>query len=183
MIFGRPVACRASFTAPSTASAPRVAEKEAVQRRIYDRSQLLHQLQHGFMRDDIGLPVQQQAGLLLNGLHHVRVAVPGVRNPDPAGEIQEFISILIVNITAVSAFYYDRCVVGPNRREMFYCIWDVCHSLHQCLAPAWVFLPGRGWLGYRSSDQAGRCSSAHEIPRSTSLPGVGNPSAVHPFSS
>jgi hypothetical protein len=41
------------------------------------------------MDDDVGLRMQEQAGLLPDGLDHAGMAMPCVRDPDATGEVQK----------------------------------------------------------------------------------------------
>ncbi len=60
-----------------------VAKEERVERRRNDGQQLVHQLQHRLVVDDVGLAVDELGGLLLDGLDDARVAWPVLVTPMP----------------------------------------------------------------------------------------------------
>ena len=97
---------------------PAVAEKEPIQAGVYDIVQRLDELQHGHVQGDVGLAVQQLAGLLPHRLDHSRVAVPGVGHADAAGEIQVGCPILGVQPAALAAVHDEVGVAKPDWREV-----------------------------------------------------------------
>ncbi len=116
--FGRWVACRASFTAPSIASAPELVKKNVSSGLRHDRQQLFHQAQHGLMRHQCRLPVEQPGRLLLDGLDHARVGVPGVGHPDPAGEVQIAAAGGVDQVGALAVIDHERPGTIPHGGEV-----------------------------------------------------------------
>jgi hypothetical protein len=70
-------------------------------------TQALYQAQHRFVIHDVGLTVQQQASLLTNCRHHAGVAVTGVGDANPTGEI-------VVGATIVAIQHHPFATVNDD---------------------------------------------------------------------
>ena len=53
--------------------------------------------------EEAGRGVAQRGGLLLDGLHDLRVAVPEVHGDEPAAEIEELVAVDVVQVAALAA--------------------------------------------------------------------------------
>src|SRR4051794_31286342 len=73
-----------------------ITEEETVERRIDHLAQRTDQIEHWAVIDNIGLAVQQPAGLLANRGDDPWMAVAGVRHADAAGEIEIAAAVGIV---------------------------------------------------------------------------------------
>ena len=76
----------------------RVGEVETVNRRRHDLANFFDQLQHRLVDDDVRLRMQEQASLLADRFDHLRVAVTRIRHANSAGEIQQFLAIVGVDV-------------------------------------------------------------------------------------
>ncbi len=65
------------------------------------------------MDHDVGLRMQEEAGLLANGLNHLRVAMAGVGYADSACEVEQAAPVCSEDIRTFRALRYDEAVAGP----------------------------------------------------------------------
>ena len=86
--FGRPVACRASFTAASVASAPEFVKKNESMLDGVICVEPVGELLGQRAAVAVGLRVHDLAGLLADRVDHARVAVAGARDRDAGGEVE-----------------------------------------------------------------------------------------------
>jgi len=91
-----------------------VGEKERIKPCGHDSAQFLGQLQHGLVVEDVGLAVDEPAALLLRGLDHAWVAVPGVGYRNAAGKVRVAPAADVVQVDALGVVHQNIRVVRPN---------------------------------------------------------------------
>jgi len=99
MIFGLPVAARATLTAFSTASAPELAKKK-LSIEAGTICEALRSTATSVYDDDIDLCVEEETGLCADRFNHFGMAVTGIGHANTAGEVEQFAPILRVNVRA-----------------------------------------------------------------------------------
>ena len=118
MTFGRPVACLASFTAASVASAPELAKKNWSMPAGRDGGQPGRQGLEQVVAVAVDLGVHEPRRLGLDGGDHVRVAMAGGRHRDAGGEVEVLGAVHRRDPRAVTR---DHLQVGhrePHRGEV-----------------------------------------------------------------
>ncbi len=83
-----------------------------------DLLQTLGQGDHVFVIEVGARHVDQLGGLLLNGGHHLRMAVSGGGHGDAGGEVQKLVAIDVFDDHAASAFHDQRIGAGVRRRNI-----------------------------------------------------------------
>src|SRR5262245_4632045 len=78
-----------------------IGKEKGVERGRHDREQLLHQVQHWLVINDVDLSVDQLADLFLCGGNDARVTMSRIGHADPAGEIQIAFAVVGVYIRAL----------------------------------------------------------------------------------
>ena len=94
-----------------------VGEEKAVDRGRRHLVQQLHQAQRRWRNDDVHLAEDQVGRLLLDGLHHPRMAVAGVGHADAGGEVRVLLAGGVVQIDALAPHWLHLGHVCPDWRK------------------------------------------------------------------
>ena len=101
--FGRPVACRASRSAASTASLPQLAKNSRSRPGGSTSPSRSISVSSGWCSTVVYWPWISLPDLLLRGRHDARVAVPGAGHADAGGEVEVAAVVLVVEVDALAA--------------------------------------------------------------------------------
>ncbi|MCG3141989.1 MAG: hypothetical protein HDKAJFGB_03349 [Anaerolineae bacterium] len=107
----------------------RIGKEKCIERRGNDGEQLVHQVEHRFVINNVRLSVNQFAHLCLRGGNHFGMAMSGICDADAAREIEITRAVFGVNVRALGAVNENIGITRPNGREVFSSLWQHQRSL------------------------------------------------------
>ena len=126
----RPVAYRASFIAASIGFGSGISEEASPRSTAgHQRFEFSRQLRHLLVVEIRARHVNQRCGLFLNRAHHVGMAMAGRANGDACAEIEEPVSVDVLDDCAAGRFGHQRIRTRVGGRNVSLVAFDNCSRL------------------------------------------------------
>lgn len=142
---------------------PGIPEEEGVEGLVrHQRQQRLDEFEIRSLEGDVDLGVHHLPGLHLSRLGHGRVAVPEIRDPDPAGEIEHLAAAHHGHVAAAAALYHLGRQPADSFGDMAGAEFgELGHTHVDYEGPGWNLDALRGQMNEGYLDQVGHWH--HEV--------------------